>query len=300
MKNTITLTLLCFLWLPPSVQAWTVPGHSRVTKAAMKILPKEMPAFFRDQATAVSHMAVDPDAMKQREFVELKNAESPEHYLDLEFLEGSELPEDRYKYMELLQRLDLTPYKVGFSPYAIAEGVQRLTVAFAEYRQWPDDPTIQAKIAIYAGLLSHYAGDLAQPLHTTVHHNGMTSKEEQYESPHTGIHLKIDRLFELLPEDDCELLIGIKATRFENVRQAFASQLVESHSQVSRVYDLEPSLEEFDKAMSNPKVSEFTIERYRVGAEFIASLFLTAWEDSADVELPWWLEYPGLKAVGQS
>jgi len=39
-------------------------------------------------------------------------------------------------------------------------------------------------------------------------------------------------------------------------------------------------------------VVTFTTERYRTTAAFLASLFRTAWEESAAVRLPSWLERP--------
>jgi hypothetical protein len=297
MRTKLIVALCGLAALVPAAGAWTVPGHSRITRAAMKILPETVPAFFRADADTVSHMATDPDAMKQHEFTALRKSEGPEHYIDLEFLQGQALPVDRFEYMELLDKLKVNPSNAGFLPYSITEGTQRLTVAFAEYRQWPQDPTIQAKIGFYAGLLSHYAGDLAQPLHTTIHHDGRAGSDSK--SPHSGIHLDVDSLFEVLPDDESGLLEGLQAVAFENLWTAFHSQLQESHRQVDRVYTLEAILADDKVVYESTAVASLARERYRIGAQFIASLFLTAWEDSAAVELPWWLEYPGLEKVGR-
>ncbi len=296
MRKTLALSLL-IMASASSAFAWVVPGHSRITRAAMSILPDSMPKFFREDAATVAHMAVDPDAMKQRELTAMAKAESPEHYLDLEFLQGHALPVQRFEYLELLDRLGVDPTKVGFLPYSIMEGTQRLTVAFAQYRQWPDDPAIQAKISFYAGLLSHYAGDLAQPLHTTIHHDGRAG--EDMKSPHTGIHLKMDRLFEILPPEDGALLEGLEPVAFENLWTAFHAQLQESHAHVDDVYALEEILDDFETARQSEQARKFARDRYRTGALFIASLYVTAWEQSAAVELPWWLEYPGHPPVGR-
>ena len=65
----------------------------------------------------------------------------------------------------------------------------------------------------------------------------------------------------------------------------------DSHALVEVVYDLEPLLPEREdqKSALPPAVRAFTAKRYRTAVRFTASLFLTAWEMSAEVDLPDWL-----------
>lgn len=122
---------------------------------------------------------------------QLTDREEPDHYIDLELLRGESLPEKRHAYLELCQKLNQKPAQVGYLPYAIAEHAQQLTVAFAEYRRFPEHPAIQMKVQVYAGLLAHYAADLSMPLHTTIHFNGRADPITG-QSPKTGIHARID------------------------------------------------------------------------------------------------------------
>src|SRR5581483_6890740 len=98
------------------------------------------------------------------------DAEGPEHYLDSELLKDRPLPPTRYRFIALCAELNLDPSKVGLVPYAIAEGTERLAIAFAEHRKWPQNPYIQQKALVYAGRLAHYSCDLCMPLHTTIDH----------------------------------------------------------------------------------------------------------------------------------
>lgn len=172
-------------------------------------------------------------------------------------------------------------------PYALVEGTQRLTLAFAEHRRWPDDPYIRAKTLHYGGLLAHYAGDLCQPLHTTIHHNGRALPDGS--SPRTGLHDKVDSLPERLGLEGLGVPEGVEPQAFEAVFPAVLEEFARSHALVERVYELEPQLGEADQSEVPEAVREFAVDRYRAAVRFTGSLFLTAWEHSAAVELPSWL-----------
>ena len=133
--------------------------------------------------------AVDPDVRdgtsRTTTHVALQEAFVELHLADLS---------TRYDFISRLQQLGQEPASTGFLPYAIVETFQELKLAFAEYRRWPDNPRIQSKILIIAGHLAHYAGDLCQPLHTTIHHDGRTKLGAG--SPNTGIHFAVDGLIE--------------------------------------------------------------------------------------------------------
>ena len=81
------------------VEAWWVSGHRILAKAAALALPDESPAFLREGGKALAAYSGDPDAFKNRGTPHLSRTESPEHYIDLEFFEGIELPEGRSNYM---------------------------------------------------------------------------------------------------------------------------------------------------------------------------------------------------------
>lgn len=270
--------------------AWLTGGHAAVTAAAVEALPDELPEWFRAAGATVGGHAIDPDVFKHPDLPELRQAEGPEHFLDLELLRGEALPRDRYSYELLLRRLDVRPELPGFLPYAIVEGTQRLTVAFAEHRRWPEDPAIRAKALLWAGLLAHYAGDLGQPLHTTVHYDGRVGTDG--ESPRSGIHFAVDALFERAPFDRQAALRDLPVRRLgsEGLLQDVMAELLRSHALVDRVYALEPHLEPETGEAWSEAVVELTRERFRATASFIASLYATAWSDAASLELPPWLE----------
>lgn len=296
--RSVFLAMAYLMLVAPSCWAWHTQGHRIATEAAVDSLPASLPRFFRDGAETVAHSSIDPDLFKPDGFPELNAGESPEHYLDVELLGGRPFPPTRYDLIKLVtwlgsepggEAIEFGPAQTGMLPYSIVEGAQRLTVVFAEHRRFPHNPRIQAKALVYAGILAHYAGDLCQPLHTTVHHNGRANPDGS--SPRTGIHHQVDVLFERGGFDRSGALEGLELEVFEDFMSAVKSEFADSHALVETVYELEPLLPAREDQVSPlpPAVRVFTEQRYRAAVRFTASLFLTAWEKSAEVELPGWL-----------
>jgi len=280
----------CFMFSVAPLAAWSAGGHSRVAEAATLALSGEVPEFFRWGAATVAHLAIDPDVMKSRDTPQLGHQEYPEHFLDLELLEGSELPRLRYDYVKQVIELGLEPNQVGFVPWAVSEGTERLSLAFAEYRCWPDNPHVRSKALIYAGLLAHYAEDMIQPLHTSVHYDGRA--DESGVSPRTGIHRQVDSLFEQPGFEPGQPAWQVGA--FEEVWTAVVTEFAASHALVETVYDLEPALTAlYEEGTWDPALAAFAAERYGRAVEYLADLYLTAWRRSEDIELSQWLRRRG-------
>lgn len=269
--------------------AWWPDGHGYISRAAVKALPADFPAFFREGGETVAHCSYDPDVDKMRELVNLDDRETPEHFIDYEMLAGRPLPPTRYEFIKLCAEAKLNPKTVGLVLYAIAEGTERLAVAFAEHRRWPDDPHIRIKCLVYAGLMSHYAEDLCMPLHVTVDYDGRCGPN--FTSPHSGIHAKVDALPEKLRMPPDDLARGLKVAALPDLMPGILRQIDASRALIDRVYALQSALTPAqDRAEPTGEVLAFTIERARESARFTASLYLTAWERSKSVKLPPWLD----------
>ncbi len=285
------VTLFAFIVLIqcPTAHAWHDEGHVYAALAAVESLPDDVPAFFREGAATVAHGSVDPDVIRLDAVPQLRDTDAPDHFIDLEYLRGNPLPPTRDGYRRLCAELGVDPQKAGMLPYAIAEWGQRLTVAFAEYRRWPDNPHIQMKCLVYAGVLSHFTADAAMPLHTTVHYDGRI--EDGGGSPHTGIHARVDALPTKLPFDTIfvEPLPGAEAS--DDLLALADRHIRASHDRLDAVYKLEAQV----PALANPALDDdavvaFTRERMRHAAGFTADVFYSAWLNSAQVELPFWID----------
>jgi hypothetical protein len=295
--------------LGPPGFAWWPSGHARVTRAAVRALPPGVPRFFREGGWTAGEASIDPDLLKDRTLPALRAFEDPQHYLDWELLQGAPLPADRWAFVALCNERKVRPEAVGLLPYALLESVQRLTLTFAEHRRYPNDVAIQQKALVYAGWLAHYAGDLEQPLHTTMDHDGRALPDGS--SPRSGIHSLVDSLFDRAPFDERTTVRDVRTQVFADPWVAILAELTASHALVDRVYELEPHLRaafppepsagtagggarppSTPRPPVPPAVTAFAGERYRTTAAFLSSLYRTAWERSASIELPFWLERP--------
>lgn len=284
-QNTLVLLLL-FLSTPAF--AWWSGGHDILTQATIKTLPEELPEFFRSATGAkmIAHCSYDPDVSKNRDMAHARAAEYGEHYFDIELIKENPVPENRDAFIKLCAKLELEPSKVGFLPYSVAEYTERLAIAFAEYRKWPDNPIIQYKCYVYAGFLAHYAQDLCQPLHVTVHYNGIIQKDGS--KLHAGIHEKVDASIEVLKLDPTELAKEQEIEPVNELLPTIVEQLKGFNSLVDRVYELAADYQD----LKNPskELIDFTKDLSRESVRWTASLYLTAWELSEEIKLPGWLE----------
>ena len=264
--------------------SWWSSGHIVLSKATTLALPEEMPFFFRNGGDVIAYASVDADLHKNRAVANTYSTEYPEHFIDLEMLEGAALPALRYEFIELCQELNIDPTRVGLVPYAVAEWTGRLVVAFAEHRRWPENEAIRAKCLLYAGFVSHYAQDLMQPLHTTIHYNGVKGKDGTVVGK--GIHEKVDSAVErlgMIPED---LAKGHELAVYDSLMAGIIQQLDASHARVYPIYEVG---EKWDD-VTDEDMRSLSLELVRVSVQFNASLFLTAWRKSDGLLLPSWLD----------
>lgn len=256
-------------------RAWWSGGHKMVAAAAVKMMPDDVPEFFRNATDELCEMAVEPDEWKSQTTPRLRTAEQPEHYLDLEYFEGKPLPRHRYEALAYYASKKIDLSKGGTLPYAIEEGCERLQLAFRQVRIYPESAAAKHRALIYAGWLAHYCGDLAMPLHSTVNYDGKPGESGLVIQK--GIHARLDGY----PEKQgftAEMLAEKQtAGRRRSVWITIEETLNESHTQVEKCYELDAA-GGFDK--SPEKAKEFVLARARLAAKLTADFWYTAWVKS--------------------
>jgi len=215
--------ILALLLIPAAVlQAWDYDGHRIVNQLALASLPKDFPAFVHEPAAAerIAFLAGEPDRWRNTSDLPIQNYNGVDHYLDLEelaeagldartvpsqrypfalaFAAGRAAHVDRFPVIDPAKNLDHSREWVGFAPWAIAEYYGKLKSAFSYLKAFEELGTpaevanAQANIIYVMGVMGHYVGDGAQPLHATVHHHGWVGANPHGYTTWPGIHQWID------------------------------------------------------------------------------------------------------------
>lgn len=152
----LLLALACLPTAP--ARAWGVAGHRLLAAGALRDLPPEVAAWYRGREAQVVQHAPDPDAWRTHDPLE-----APRHFLDSEAYGGAGgVPVCE---LEAQGRLGAGAFQAsGQVPWVI----QARTLALAQaFRNGERD-----RVALETAWLSHYAGDLQVPLHTTANFDG--------------------------------------------------------------------------------------------------------------------------------
>lgn len=270
---------------------WGEAGHTMAGRAAGTNLPEAMPAFFRSSAEQLGWLNYEPDRWRENEMVEANEAFRYDHYVDLEVIPAEiRSARDRFEYLSALQRTGMQrPSRdAGLLVYRIIELEQRLTIGFTNWRRTSDARErawLEQRILQDAGILGHYATDAANPHHTTIHHNGWAenaANPEGYTTDRT-FHWRFEGEFVQTHVTFDEVVARVRpdVTHFRDIRAAVWDFVLASHGRLTELYRLEKQ-EAFGGGTQGSAHEQFALERLAAGAEFLRSLWWTAWLNSAN------------------
>jgi len=286
--------LLAMLLLSNSAWPWGNEGHMMINRVAAEKLPADVPAFLRNAAEQLAYLGPEPDRWREKSELALKLSQDPDHFVDLELVEGMTLPLDRYSFYRALeskrqqapgQADTLLPEKVGLQPYIAIEVFERLIVAFREYRHAVRDHQstefAERNAIFYAGWLGHYVADGANPLHTTVNYNGWTTANPNGYTTEKTIHWKMEGEFVAANQKQLQFaaLVPEKATKLEDPFQDYVAYLRKSNGYVEQVYQLEKA--GGFTGTGSAESRQFITQRMAYGADMLRNLWYTAWLESA-------------------
>ena len=295
-----TIAFLAILSLLSPAWPWGNEGHSAVNRVAAEKLPPEVPSFLRNAADQLAYLGPEPDRWRQPSELALKRSQEPDHYINLELIEGLTLPPDRYSFYRELEVKraqtpghpdDLLPERVGLQPYITMEVFGRLVVAFREYRlavaEHRNPDFAEANAIFYAGWLGHYVGDASNPLHTTIHHNGWIGANPKGYTTANTIHWKMEGIFVAANFKQLQFadLVPAQPELLKDPFQDYMKYLRDSHQLVETVYALEKA-GGFDGAGTEAS-RDFIRHRLAAGATMLRNLWYTAWVQSReDLAMP--------------
>ncbi len=290
-RTVLVVCLTAIIFLPAS--AWWDTGHTLINRAAAQKATM-LPAFFRADAEHIAYMGPEPDRWRQVTEFSLKNAQEPDHFIDLERVADlPKLPEGRYDFIRLLyaKRVaakehgdDFLPEKVGMQPYITMEVYGRLKVAMREYRRLlaANQPTadIEQDIVLYAGWLGHYVGDGANPLHTTIFYNGWVGDNPNGYTTSNQFHAEFEGRFVQANQDQLNITDLVHdPVRLQHPFDDYVAYLRASNKLVEKTYQLEKTGAFNGKGTDEGR--EFVRQRLGAGAQMLLNLWYTAWEESA-------------------
>ena len=208
-KCFASLALLALVLLDPhTLFAWGNEGHTYVNRVAAEKIPRDMPRLLRKAVAEIAYLGPEPDRWRSPTEFALKNAQEPDHFIDLERVAWlNPLPRGRSSSIASFQKRastsdhpdDYLPERVGLQPYITMEVYDRLKVGFREYRKLKADhqPTagIEHAIIFYAAWLGHYVADGAQPLHTTIQYNGWVGPNPNGYTTQHDIHSNFETAY---------------------------------------------------------------------------------------------------------
>ncbi len=322
MKSRFFFAFLPWVAVATSSLAWDYAGHRAVNQIALAALPDDFPAFVRqaDAAERIAFLAGEPDRWRNVPDLPIRHANGLDHYCDLEFipeagLEVTSLSSLRYEFamafaagraahpenfapIDPAKNADRTREWPGFAPWAITEAYGKLRSAFSYLKVYqelgtPDEIANAQANAIYVmGVMGHFVGDLAQPLHTTKHHNGWVGENPHGYTETGGIHAWIDGGFfakvglpvEALAaraQPAAPVSTSARSDRRDPVFAAVIDYFVAQHAEVERLYQLEKDGKfKADDDGGWRDGAEFLQGQLLRGGQMLAALWLTAWRDT--------------------
>lgn len=322
--SALAFVPLTLVLLARSLHAWGDEGHQTVNKLALAALPADFPAFVREPANAqrVVFLANVPDRWRNADpYLKQSGGAWEDHFIDLEQLpmaglDPKTVPSTRFDFALMFAagriahsqnflpfdpatNLDHTKEWAGFAPWGIAECYHRLRAAFGYLKAFeelggtPDEiANAKADVVYWMGIVGHYIGDCAQPLHTTNNHNGWVGPNPDGYTTWPGFHAWIDSGFitkagvkaaDLAPR--MKPVEAIPLGTREDGRDPFfvvaMDYIMKTHEKVEPLYKLEKaSLLGHGEQPITKEAIEFFDERLMAGGDMLARVWVTAWKNA--------------------
>lgn len=302
---------------------WDYEGHRMVNEVALASLPTNFPAFLRTSAAQerIAFLAGEPDRWRNmQEDLPLKHFNGPDHFLDVEDLElygfsAKSLSHFRYEFIGQLavaraahpgnfrpidpsKDEDKTSALIGLLPWTINEYYGKLKSAFSYLKALEESGTpeevanAQQNVIYIMGLMGHFAGDAAQPLHTTKHFNGWVNPENpNHYATNKTFHGWIDgRYIERANIIFDDLRPRVRPARVLSATSPNAKEadmfptviafILEQHKLVEPLYILNRDGDLSDHGEAGSKGRAFITKQLLAGGQFLGDLWISAWQSA--------------------
>ncbi len=309
------------LGLAPGARAWDYEGHRLINQLALASLPTNFPAFAFTPAARerIAFLAGEPDRWRNTPELPLKHFNGPDHFLDLDLLgahglDARSLSQFRYDFVVAQARgrlahakdfppddpardADHTRALIGLLPWTIVEHQARLKSVFSYLRELQDAGTPgevanARENAIYImGVMGHFVGDGAQPLHTTKHHHGWVGENPGGYTTNYTVHQWIDGGYLVkFPPDFQKMRAKLRPARLlapndprgahTNLFTAVMRYLLDQHEQVEPLYRLDKEGKISGVRGFSQEGHDFITGQMLKASQLLGDLWLTAWQQA--------------------
>lgn len=321
--------------LTSTAQAWDAAGHRLITLIALDRFTQtnELPKFLREGniRNQIADGATVPDRYRSMKMAALKHVNDVDHYIDIEDLTpyGLDLftiSPLRNEYVGQLVKARIaagdkfagrpvnpladtakTLEYPGFLPHAIVENYAKLRTMFRtlrilealnEPRRQDQIELTKAHIIVEMGLIAHFVGDAAQPLHTTKHFNGWVGENPEGYTTDRKFHAYIDGgLISYHKIGYDQLKDNVPPAMEVNDKDPWNDVLM----YINRSHELVPELYRMQKAseLEGPNGYRLIVERLTEASSFLSSIYLAAWESSVptDADVEEFVKWDGLPPI---
>ena len=320
-SRAIGRALILFLG-PAAGFAWDYEGHRLVNQLAVATLPTNFPAFVQtpEARERIAFLSGEPDRWRNTSDLALKHFNSPDHFIDLEDLalyrmKPSTLSHFRYEFTAQLavaraadpkifppivatNDLDRTRALIGFLPWTITEYYAKLKSAFSYLKTFEEAGNAEEisnarqNAIFFLGVLGHFVGDAAQPLHTTRNFNGWVDRNPRGYTTNHNFHAWIDGgYFQKtgLP-DPIDLRSRLRPAQMlwpddpkahhDDVFPEAMQFIVEQHKQVQPLYQLEKEGKLSAEIWTSLPGRAFLGDQLVRAGQMLGDLWYSAWEQA--------------------
>lgn len=321
LRSKLTAVLV-FPLLSLTAVAWDYDGHRMINLAALAALPPDFPSFVRKPAAVerIAFLSGEPDRWRNTPDLPLKHCANPDHYFDYEYIaeaglkmqsisdlrnvfmaefaKGRAANAGNFAPIDPAKNAEHTAEWPGFAPWAITEYYGKLKSGFSYLKAYQELGTAEevanaeASIIYIMGVMGHFVGDCAQPLHLTKHHNGWVGKNPEEFTRWPGFHAWIDggfaRACGITTEDLLPSVTPAKAWPSEPAAggrdpmfAAVIDYIATEHEFMVPLYQLEKDGHLKKEVAETSGVGrKFLEDRLLAGSQALASIWITAWKSA--------------------
>ena len=269
----------------------------------------------------IGFLAGEPDRWRNTPETALNHVNGPDHYLDWEQLADYGLTAataaplrydftvqlglaraahpEKFEPIDAAKNKDHTRELIGFLPWKMTEDYAKLKSEFSYLKTFQQHGGTREEIAnaeaniIYTmGVMGHYVGDGSQPLHATRHHHGWVGANPENYPTNSRVHAWIDGgyLHKVGGLKLGELAKKIKPARHvdnsgepDGFFRAMMAYVAEDNSKVETLYKLERDHKLSPQGdVVDAEGWAFIEARILAGAEMLAGIWLSAWQDAPE------------------